>query len=153
MYAETFEWIFLDAFESKQLHFRSWLEGQNDIYWITGKPGSGKSTLMKYISKHGITHESLRHWSGGKRLITASFFFWISGSSVLQRSQEGLLRSLLYEIFREVPGLLCRIMPNRYRNIAKTGIDILDKVSLLRSGLAQASKRSCPVFFLYTKCN
>ncbi|KAL8885000.1 MAG: hypothetical protein Q9215_007073 [Flavoplaca cf. flavocitrina] len=32
-------------------NFKDWLEGDsNDPYWLSGKPGSGKSTLMKYIS-------------------------------------------------------------------------------------------------------
>ncbi|KAL8828970.1 MAG: hypothetical protein Q9170_006370 [Blastenia crenularia] len=32
-------------------NFKDWLEGEsNDPYWLSGKPGSGKSTLMKYIS-------------------------------------------------------------------------------------------------------
>jgi len=31
-------------------NFDDWLEHGKDIYWLTGKPSSGKSTLMKYIS-------------------------------------------------------------------------------------------------------
>lgn len=28
--------------------FQAWLESDNDFYWISGKPGSGKSTLVSY---------------------------------------------------------------------------------------------------------
>ena len=30
----------------------SWLENEAGIYWISGKAGSGKSTLMKYLYEH-----------------------------------------------------------------------------------------------------
>ncbi|KAK1486937.1 hypothetical protein CABS01_13070 [Colletotrichum abscissum] len=49
---ETYEWIFK---ESPDVNFSSWLQGSRGIFWITGKPGSGKSTLMKFISGHEIT--------------------------------------------------------------------------------------------------
>lgn len=29
-------------------NFLKWLQGGGSMYWITGKPGSGKSTLMKF---------------------------------------------------------------------------------------------------------
>lgn len=31
-----------------------WLRSREPIYWISGKPGSGKSTLMKYVSKPAV---------------------------------------------------------------------------------------------------
>jgi ABC-type molybdenum transport system ATPase subunit/photorepair protein PhrA len=31
------------------LHFKQWNLSGNDIYWIRGKPGSGKSTLFRYL--------------------------------------------------------------------------------------------------------
>lgn len=37
--------------------FRSWLMSRDPIYWIYGKPGSGKSTLMKFLA----THETMRN--------------------------------------------------------------------------------------------
>jgi hypothetical protein len=50
-YESKFEWVFRNDEREVQkwYSFRSWLEGEDQIYWITGKPGSGKSTLMKYI--------------------------------------------------------------------------------------------------------
>jgi hypothetical protein len=40
----TFEWIFRDETSP----FMVWLRSGRDIFWISGKAGSGKSTLMKY---------------------------------------------------------------------------------------------------------
>ncbi|KAM0427354.1 hypothetical protein ACHAQK_012134 [Fusarium lateritium] len=46
-YRSTYEWIFDD--ESNTV-FTDWLKGtKSPLYWITGKAGSGKSTLMKYL--------------------------------------------------------------------------------------------------------
>lgn len=35
--------------------FVAWLEEGDGLYWIAGKAGSGKSTLMKYIASHPST--------------------------------------------------------------------------------------------------
>lgn len=97
----TFEWI-LDP--SSSVKFDNWARSQNGVYWIMGKAGSGKSTLMKFLLNHTKTAEALKAWAGTKELVTASFFFWNAGPSV-QKSQEGLFRSLLYEILSQCPDL------------------------------------------------
>jgi hypothetical protein len=50
-HAKTCKWIFQKAQDVKQpwSDFSEWLEHGNGIYWISGKAGSGKSTLMRYI--------------------------------------------------------------------------------------------------------
>lgn len=98
---QTFEWV-LDP--SSPLKFEHWARFQNGIYWVMGKAGSGKSTIMKFLLDHTKTAEALEAWAGTKELVIASFFFWNAGPSV-QRSQEGLFRSLLYEILSQCPDL------------------------------------------------
>jgi len=44
---ESFQWIWKD--EEDGPHFVKWLKSDDPIYWITGLPGSGKSTMMKYL--------------------------------------------------------------------------------------------------------
>lgn len=47
-YQETFQWIFEKPTNSLWADFVAWMRDSNaGLYWITGKPGSGKSTLMK----------------------------------------------------------------------------------------------------------
>ena len=101
-HAETLKWL-LDPSSPSTL--AKWLESQSGIYWINGKPGSGKSTLMKYLVAHPQTAELLKKWAGTQTLVTASVYFWHAGT-VLQKSQEGLLRSLLFEILRQSPDLI-----------------------------------------------
>ena len=103
----TFHWIFEESAAKRQsaVDFAGWLRSDDPIYWISGKPGSGKSTLMKYLIGEKDTLGILENWAYPNKLIVASFFFWVAGTP-LQKSQEGLLRSLLYEILRKCPDLI-----------------------------------------------
>lgn len=75
---------------------RSWLSGESErkVFWITGKPGSGKSTMMKYIRQHEDFEQLLETWAGIQTLIIAEHFFWLPGSP-MQRSMDGMLQALL----------------------------------------------------------
>lgn len=106
-HAETFTWILKGVFpdSDKPIGYVDWLRERDGIFWIHGKPGSGKSTLMKFLVHHPDTASHLQTWARGRKLVIAKFFFWNSGTK-LQKSQEGLLRSLLFEILRQFPALL-----------------------------------------------
>lgn len=107
-HAKTFQWIFRGNRDGESQHstFLQWLKLDDGIYWITGKAGSGKSTLMKYLWYHPGTRDALKTWTGGRRLVTASHFFWNAGNNTLRMSQTGLLRSLLYQVLRQCPELI-----------------------------------------------
>jgi len=98
-HASTFEWIFKEESSKDQPSdsFTRWLEFGDGIYWINGKAGSGKSTLMKFLYDHEQTRKLLTSWASPIKLDLANFFFWNSGTTD-QKSQSGLLRSLLHEI-------------------------------------------------------
>lgn len=82
-------------------NFVAWLGHGKEIYWLNGKPGSGKSTLMKFITsniwENAVSKEAMVNWAGDNDVVTASFHFWSLGTG-LQKSLQGLLRSLLYQI-------------------------------------------------------
>ncbi len=73
---KTFEWIF-DAKHG----LARFLERENGCYWVTGKPGSGKSTAIKFIAGHNNTLQMLKSWAGDG-VVTAAFFFWHSGTPI-----------------------------------------------------------------------
>ena len=100
-YTKTFTWIFEDDTTS----FKRWLTSSDGIFWVSGKAGSGKSTLMKLLANHKTTKKLLRQWSGSENLVIASFYFWNAGRDA-QKSQLGLMKSLLYQIFRQCPDLI-----------------------------------------------
>lgn len=110
---QTFSWIF----EASASPFKTWLAESNGAFWISGKAGSGKSTMMKYINHSPNTTELLRAWAGPRQLITASFYFWNTGTE-MQKSQEGLLQSMLYEILRHEPVLIPIVLPFRWQQDA-----------------------------------
>ncbi|KAE9570547.1 hypothetical protein CGMCC3_g13387 [Colletotrichum fructicola] len=104
----TFQWIFQDS----SLRFNEWLQSEHGLYWISGKAGSGKSTLMKFLTNDSRTRQSLKMWGGGN-LIIAKHHFWSAGTS-LQMSQEGLMRTLLQDIFLRRPDLCENVCPKRW---------------------------------------
>ena len=110
-HATSFKWLY-----SQQVGFTEWLRGNSDLYWITGKAGSGKSTLMKYTFENPRTHEELQKWSRGKKLVVSRYFFWNPGTK-LQKSYLGLLRSLCYDVFRTCPDLLPVVLKERWSSL------------------------------------
>lgn len=71
----TFEWIFSDA----KAGFHQWLQSDSGLFWVKGKPGSGKSTLMKYILKDSRTRKALEMKYGSQSLTMPGFFFHSRG--------------------------------------------------------------------------
>jgi Tfp pilus assembly pilus retraction ATPase PilT len=87
----TFAWIFEDpkivrtsgdAADNTRpwSNFVEWLQHGEGLYWINGKAGSGKSTLMRYIVEGSKTLEHLQKWAGPAELQVESFYFWNGGS-------------------------------------------------------------------------
>jgi hypothetical protein len=118
-HAKTFNWIF-EGFESRSSSsFSDWLEGKGkdeSLFWVYGKAGSGKSTLMKYIYEDPRTKEKLAKWVGDQTLTMASFFFWSSGN-VDQCSQTGLLRSLLHHLLLQHRHLIREVFPDLWETL------------------------------------
>ncbi len=106
-HADTFHWILEDG------SFLDWLQSPNlmETFWITGLPGSGKSTLTRYIANHPTTRRVL-----GSTFHYGTFFFWESGT-ILQRSQTGLLRSLLHQLLQQAPTLVPSTFPELWSDI------------------------------------
>lgn len=115
----TFQWAFsahdLESEEQQdEIKLLRWLRNGQGIFWLTGRPGSGKSTFMKYIADNPSTRAALKQWSGSSsEPVISSHYFWIFGTQ-MQKSKEGLLRTLLFDIFRQYPALLKVACPARW---------------------------------------
>ena len=114
----TFEWLFEEENgvnnTTKQPNVLKWLRTGTGTFWISGKAGSGKSTLMKFLHNNDKTHVALRRWASNARLLVACFFFWNAGTP-MQKSQHGLLQTLLYHIFKQAPELIAATCPSRWQ--------------------------------------
>jgi hypothetical protein len=81
---KTFTW----ALEDKTSNLtpwddlKEWLCEGNGLYWLSGKGGSGKSTLMKYIDQDPRTAKFLEQWASPMPFVCASFYFWNPGTSM-----------------------------------------------------------------------
>ncbi|KAL7798507.1 hypothetical protein V8C37DRAFT_407709 [Trichoderma ceciliae] len=106
----TLEWIFNEA---NPTNFVKWLRGSNSIYWVSGKAGSGKSTLMKFLTGHCKTFQFLKEWAGDSDLVTAKHYFWSPGTSI-QKSQDGLFRALLLQILQQRQELIPVVCADRW---------------------------------------
>ncbi|KAF2830264.1 hypothetical protein CC86DRAFT_403564 [Ophiobolus disseminans] len=119
-HAKTFDWALQVKERPTQgwpsLH--NWLCHGQAIYSVSGKAGSGKSTLMKYLHQDVRLHDALQSWAGNAQLLTLSFYFWNAGSES-QKSQKSLFRSLLYQALCQKPSLGPIFFPERYLPSAK----------------------------------
>ncbi|KAI4701438.1 hypothetical protein J4E81_003178 [Alternaria sp. BMP 2799] len=109
----TFNWALESRDSSSWPSLANWLGQDGGVYWINGKAGSGKSTLMKYLHQDPRFMDSLERWAGGDHLIVADYYFWSSGAQI-QRSQEGLLRSLLWQVLGQDISLASTLFAEQY---------------------------------------
>ncbi|KAK4220645.1 hypothetical protein QBC38DRAFT_175641 [Podospora fimiseda] len=133
-YERTFGWIFRPPAEKTSwTDFTAWLgEPTSNTYWITGKAGAGKSTLMKYIIHHPNTKHQLEQWSGSLPLVTGSFYFWNAGSA-MEKSLQGLLQILLFQFLCQVPHLTPKLFPRRWAFIKIFGETAVQQPNTLPS--------------------
>lgn len=70
-HSATFEWMFKSDTSGRNLLespsselFMKWLSSGGGIFHVSGKLGSGKSTLMKFLYENSRTKEELEKWAG-----------------------------------------------------------------------------------------
>ncbi|KAI0445831.1 ankyrin repeat-containing domain protein [Xylaria telfairii] len=90
---KTCEWILQHPVYLTWLDLDRYSQSQGFL-WIRGKPGAGKSTLMKFISTRLLENHPT----------VVSFFFNARGDD-LEKSVEGMYRSLLHQLLKNLPDL------------------------------------------------
>lgn len=92
---ETCEWIFSHE-EFVQWTDDSLVSAHHGFLWIKGKPGSGKSTIMKHIHGHSTKRSSTSQ-------MVLSYFFNARAPGKLEKSSIGLYRSLTHQLLQRLP--------------------------------------------------
>lgn len=100
---KTCSWVFEDQ------NYVKWHERRNGLLWIKGKPGAGKSTLMKHIVKANKDDHSG---------FLISYFITGRGSDI-QKTPSGVYRALLHQVFDHYPKL-CSKFASQYHERQKT---------------------------------
>ncbi|KAK8087570.1 hypothetical protein PG997_002531 [Apiospora hydei] len=128
----------LDAMTKARSDYISWsrknpfnLDGA--IFHISGKPGAGKSTLVKYLSTHPATLDGLREWAAGKCLVVCQYFAWQPGVGI-QNTIGGLVKTLLYHILQQAPEL-CKVAFEHQWQSIKAHYMVDDSHEEIREGL------------------
>ncbi|KAH9885347.1 hypothetical protein F4778DRAFT_761171 [Xylariomycetidae sp. FL2044] len=153
-HADTFKWIYSALDNNPQrpptedsTRFCDWLKSGTGTFWVHGKPGSGKSTMMKFCADSSKTMKALQDWGGSKRVVVAAHYFWSPGTA-MQKSLKGLLQALLLDILRQCPQLAPEIFPNRW---SETGHDDVNdpapwSIDALFHGLQSLARHSSVPF-------
>jgi hypothetical protein len=92
---DTYGWVWTLS------SFSRWLAEGDGLYWITGRPSSGKSTIIKYILDHPQLQRHLQTSPPRVKWTIVSYFFDFRAGTGMANNLEGLLRSLLLQLVTE----------------------------------------------------
>ncbi|KAK0662486.1 alpha beta-hydrolase [Cercophora samala] len=130
-YANTAEWIWTATAtteaENGIMHpnsdLKSWLSESQDqnLFWITGRPGSGKSTIMRYVLDNKRTKQYLsgsEQLMGGNNTVRLGQSEWlIIGLFITDRGAQEqrqwfpMMQGILYQLLQSQPSLIPSVMP------------------------------------------
>jgi len=148
------DWILEDLIDETKRHtqdsFSAWLRSDGKLYWVAGKAGAGKTTLMKFLYSNSKTKLLLDSRVHGESLILC-YFFYLMGNK-MQHSIKGLLSTLLYQILEQningdLTANLLGLFPALQNKKSEKDWSQLDLRNVLLEALQQVSVTR-PVFIL-----
>jgi hypothetical protein len=146
--SETFDWVWRARDGSSNL--LDWLSSEGSIFWISGKPGSGKSTLMNYISGHELVQQTLsRHRQRLKKpapWTILRFFFDFRAGVDIGNNFDGFLRTLLIQLVQKLDTtahLLQDLKQKFVQGQHRAGWHTAELRAALRASLKQSVQSIC----------
>ncbi|KAH8689171.1 Pfs, NACHT and ankyrin domain protein [Talaromyces proteolyticus] len=125
--------------------YEAWLDPTkltqyHGFLWISGKPGAGKSTIMKFA------YSTMKSKACSKNATTASFFFNARGE-YLEKSIMGMHRSLLLQLLVGYPDLQTVLDDPNLVSQSQTGCPSLNTLKgLFSNAVAALGQRSFTCF-------
>jgi hypothetical protein len=98
---ETFKWIWGSE-------IKVWLASNVPLFWIVGKPASGKSTLMDHLSRNKKSEELLQSYIT-EEWVVVHHFFDFRGRGGMRNNFPGFLQSLLFQLLSQLPGSIAQV--------------------------------------------
>jgi hypothetical protein len=135
---DTCTWL-VDCPQYKRWRDPKMLAEHHGCFWIKGKPGAGKSTIMKILLRRVQAAEV------GDKVV--SFFFNARGAT-LERTTEGLYRSVLYQVAGDVPSPLTDLRAETIELYGKQGWPLELLKDLCRKALRRLSSETKTTIFI-----
>ncbi|KAK4501641.1 hypothetical protein PRZ48_007450 [Zasmidium cellare] len=128
-YQGTYRWALLSTSNTNMRwdNFVSWLQDpqpRSRTYWVSAKPGAGKSSLVRFLDKSLRLDQHMQPWAEEK-VFRLRYYFWNPGSP-LQKSLIGLLRTFLYQLYEQSEELLLSCIPLRKRIEVTSAANVQD---------------------------
>ncbi|KAH8745621.1 hypothetical protein F5882DRAFT_108345 [Hyaloscypha sp. PMI_1271] len=98
---ETFKWIWGSE-------IKVWLSSSVPLFWILGKPASGKSTVMDHLSRSKQSEELLQSYIS-EEWVVVHHFFDFRGREGMRNNFSGFLRSLLFQLLSWLPESIAEV--------------------------------------------
>ncbi|CZS82182.1 unnamed protein product [Fusarium graminearum] len=134
-YSKTCQWFL------KHPNYLSWTNPEDTLrhhgfLWLKGKPGAGKSTLMKFL------YLRAKRKDRNSQSLTGSFFFNARGDE-LEKTVSGMYRSLLLQLLQGFPDLQCVLDDPELVPRGQAGCPSLNILKdLLQSAVLKLAQRS-----------
>ncbi|GAB7358624.1 hypothetical protein MBLNU230_g3854t1 [Neophaeotheca triangularis] len=139
---QTRDWLL--AFESQEpqiANLLSFLQAGSGLFWILGKPASGKSVFTKFLADPARLDDLLEEQPPSEQCTIASHWFWTPGTKT-QNSLQGMLQSLLHQVLKADPDLVKRVCPTRWtRRIESSSWSVNELRSSLQAAVAASDRR------------
>ena len=137
-HSNTCQWLF-DTSQYKRWRDRHLLLEHSGFLWIKGKPGAGKSTVMKYASEQAKT--------ACRDEMTVTFFFNARGAA-LGKSTEGMYRCLLHQMADRVPQLPSMVETKARRSYDAQGWPLEKLKAMFREAAFHISRETRLSFYI-----
>ena len=138
-YPGTFSWVMgIDT-------FTEWVNSGEGVFLIRGKPGSGKSTLMKYLLR--LTRDEVSHSLYHVFPVVVAFFFNTRGSA-LERTLGGFLRSSIIQILQQKGDLFTKIAVEYLKAYSERDLSKSTLIQMLETLVRQCTSTTKVCFFI-----